>query len=43
MYTFGDQRTAEDAYTFLVNWFESKKPNDQAAHAHSRDDDAAKA
>ncbi|RDX71295.1 Serine carboxypeptidase-like 27 [Mucuna pruriens] len=22
LYTFGDQRTAEDAYTFLVNWFE---------------------
>ncbi|XP_061347069.1 serine carboxypeptidase-like 27 isoform X3 [Gastrolobium bilobum] len=22
LYTFGDKRTAEDAYTFLVNWFE---------------------
>ncbi|KAL5569288.1 hypothetical protein UlMin_025863 [Ulmus minor] len=22
LYTVGDQRTAEDAYTFLVNWFE---------------------
>ncbi|KAK6929216.1 Peptidase S10, serine carboxypeptidase [Dillenia turbinata] len=21
LYTFGDQRTAEDAYTFLINWF----------------------
>ena len=22
LYTFGDQRTAEDAYAFLVKWFE---------------------